>query len=68
METTCQKGSHIEINAQDGKHNVTLNKYTTKTDISEVRITKPWLYVEWILSATELGNLFYNAFNISTIK
>jgi cytochrome P450 len=61
LDIISQTSSQIEINAQDGEDDDTLQAITTVIEISAVRIAKPWLYIEWIFSATKLGNTYYNA-------
>jgi cytochrome P450 len=61
LDITCQTSLHIDINAQEGKHNDTLNAITTIIETVAVRIAKPWLYIEWIFKVTKLGTKFYNS-------
>ena len=37
-----------DINAQNGNDDSTLNNITTVVDTTTVRITKPWLLIDWI--------------------
>ncbi|GFG32715.1 hypothetical protein Cfor_04166, partial [Coptotermes formosanus] len=67
LDIICETGAHVEINAQDGKDNDTLNAITTIIETVAARITKPWLYIEWIFSATKLGNTF-QVHHIKTLK
>jgi cytochrome P450 len=61
LDIIYQTGANIYFNAQDGRDDDTLNSFTKIIDIPAVRITKPWLYVEWIFNATKLGKVYYNA-------
>jgi cytochrome P450 len=62
LDIICQTSLHIDINAQEGKDNDTLNAITTIIETVAVRVTKPWLYIEWIFNVTKLGTKFYNSF------
>jgi hypothetical protein len=45
----------VESNAPTGNADSTLNNITTTVDTTAVRIMKPWLLIDWIGKATELG-------------
>jgi hypothetical protein len=40
---------------------IPLNNITTTVDTTAVRITKPWLLIDRIFNASELGKKIYNA-------
>jgi cytochrome P450 len=51
----------VDINAQNGNDDTTLNSITTILDTSAMRFLKPWLCIDWIFRATELGKKYYKA-------
>jgi cytochrome P450 family 4 len=54
-------GPRVDINAQNDNDESTLNNMTTTVDTTSVRILKPWLLIDWIFKASELGEEFYKA-------
>jgi len=61
LDIIVQTSSTVEINAQNGNDDSTLNNITTIVDTTTVRITKPWLLIDWIFNATELGQKYSKA-------
>jgi hypothetical protein len=61
LDITVQTSSSLDINAQNGNHESTLNNITTILDTAAMRFLKPWLFIEWIFRATELGKKYYKA-------
>jgi cytochrome P450 len=51
----------LDINAQNGNDDSTLNNFTTIFDTIASRITKPWLLIDCIFNANELGKKHYKA-------
>jgi hypothetical protein len=51
----------MEINPLTGNDDSTLKNITTIIDITAMRFLKPWLYIDWIIKATDLGNKYYKA-------
>ena len=61
LDIIVQTGSRVDINAQNGNDESTLNSNTTLADTTSLRIIKPWLLIDWIFNATELGKEFNRA-------
>jgi len=61
LDIIVQTSSRTDINAQNGNDDSTLNNITTVVDTTSVRIMKPWLLIDWIFSATEVGKKYYKA-------
>ena len=61
LDIVVQTNSRVDINAQNGKDDSTLNNIRTTVDTTAVRITKPWLLIDWIFNASELGKKYYKA-------
>jgi cytochrome P450 len=61
LDIILQTSSKVDIKAQSGKDDSSLNNITTIIDTTAVRIMKPWLLIEWIFNATEMGKKFYKA-------
>jgi cytochrome P450 family 4 len=57
LQTSCR----VDINAQKGNDDSAMNNIKTIVDMTAVRITKPWFYIDWIFNATELGKKYYKA-------
>jgi hypothetical protein len=51
----------VDINAQNGNDQSTLNNITTIADTTTMRVIKPWLLIDWIFDATGLGKKFSKA-------
>jgi cytochrome P450 len=62
LRTMLQTSYRMEINAVTGNDDSTLNNITTIIDMTTRRLLKPWLLIEWIFKATELGKKYYRAF------
>jgi cytochrome P450 len=63
LDIIVQTSSSLDINAQSDSDDSTLNNMKTIIDTTAVRIMKPWLLIDWILKATELGKKYYKAVN-----
>jgi cytochrome P450 len=61
LDTIVHTCSRVDINAQNGNDDSTLNNIITIVDTTTMRIMKPWLLVDWIFNATELGKKYYKA-------
>jgi cytochrome P450 len=61
LDIIVQTSSRRDINAQNDNDDSTLNSITTIIDTTSMRSVKPWLYIEWIFKATELGKKYYKA-------
>ena len=61
LDIIVQTSSGIDINAQSGNDDSTLNNFTIITDMTAVRLFKPWLLMKWIFKASELGEKYYKA-------
>ena len=61
LDIIVQTSSGIDINAQSGNDDSTLNNFTTIDDMIAVRLFKTWLLIEWIFNASELEKKYYKA-------
>jgi cytochrome P450 len=61
LDIIVQTGSSLDIKAQNGNDDSTLNNLATIIDTTLVRIMKPWLLIDWIFNASELGQKFNKA-------
>ena len=61
LDIIVQTASRLDINAQNDNDESTLKNILTIVDTTSVRILKPWLLIDWIFNATELGKKFYKA-------
>jgi cytochrome P450 len=61
LDIIVQTSSRVDINAQNGNDDSTLNNITTVVDTTTVRIIKPWLLIDWVFNATELGKKYDTA-------
>jgi cytochrome P450 len=61
LDIITQTTASVNINAQNGNDETTLNNITTILDTSAMKFLKPWLFIEWIFRATELGKKYYKA-------
>jgi cytochrome P450 len=61
LDIIVQTSSRTDINAQNDNDDSTLNSITTIIDTTAMRSVKPWLYIDWIFKATELGKKYYKA-------
>jgi cytochrome P450 len=61
LDIIVQTGSGLDINAQNGNDDSTLNNLTTIVDTTLVRIMKPWLLIDWIFNESELGHKYNKA-------
>jgi len=61
LDVIIQTSSRVDINAQNGNDDSTLNNITTLVDTMAVRLMKPWLLIDWIFNATELGKKYNKA-------
>jgi cytochrome P450 family 4 len=68
LDIIVQTSYKAEIDALNGNDDSTLNNITTIVDITVMRLLKPWLYIEWIFKATELGKKYYKAMQCEHVK
>ena len=61
MDIIYQTSSRTNINVQNGNDESTLNNFGTVVDMITMRCLKPWLFIDWIFNATELGKKFNKA-------
>jgi hypothetical protein len=61
LDVIVQTNSRLDINAQNGNYESTLNNITTIVDTTALRIMKPWLLNDWIFNASEVGKKYYKA-------
>ena len=61
LDIITQTSCRVDLNAQNGNEESTLNSIETVVHTTVVRLTKPWLLIDWILSATELGKKYDKA-------
>jgi len=61
LDIIVQTGFGLDIKAQNGNDESTLNNFTTIVDTTLVRIMKPWLLIDWIFNASELGKKYNKA-------
>ena len=61
LDIILQTGYREDINAQNGNDDSPLNNFTTIVETTTVRVTKPWLLIDWIFNATELGKKYNKA-------
>jgi cytochrome P450 len=61
LDIIVQTSSRLDINAQNGNDESSLNNFITIVDTIFFRIAKPWLLIDWIFNATELGKKYYKA-------
>jgi hypothetical protein len=59
LDIIVQTGPGLEIKAQNGNDDSTLNNLTTIVDTTLVRIIKPWLLIDWIFNVSELSTEIY---------
>jgi hypothetical protein len=56
LDIIYQTSSRINTNVQTGMDESTLNNFTIIIDTIALRFLKPWLLIDWIFNASELGN------------
>jgi cytochrome P450 len=61
VDIVIQTSSSLDINAQNGNNDPTLDNISTITDTTTLRIMKPWLLIDWIFNASELGQKYIKA-------
>jgi cytochrome P450 len=61
LDIIVQTSSRLEINAQNNNDESTLNNFIRIIDTTALRLMKPWLLIDWIFNATELGKKYYKA-------
>jgi hypothetical protein len=61
LDIIYQTSSRIDINAQNGNDDSTLNNFATIIDTAAVRVSKPWLLIDLIYNMSELGKKCYKA-------
>ena len=61
LDIILQTTSRVDFNAINVNTESTLNNITTILDTISVRIFKPWLLIDWIFNATELGKKYNKA-------
>ena len=68
LDIIVQTTYRLDTNAQNGYDESTLNNITTVVDTTAVRFLKPWLLIDWIFNASELGKKYYKAFKCEQDK
>ena len=61
LDIILQTSSRLDINAQNDNDDTTLNSITNIIDMLAMRAMKPWFYIDWIFSASELGKIYDKA-------
>ena len=61
LDIVIETGCGIEINVQNGNDDSILNNITNIINTTAARAVKPWLFIEWIFKASELGKKYYKA-------
>ena len=61
LDIIYQTSSRININVQNGNDVSTMNNLTTIIDTSILRYMKPWLLIDWIFNATDVGKKYNKA-------
>jgi len=61
LDIIVQTSSRLDINAQNDNDDSTFNSITTIIDTTAMRAVKPWLHLEWVFKATELGKKYYKS-------
>ena len=61
MDIIYQTSARIDINVQNGKDEEAMNNLRTILDTAVWRYMKPWLLIDWIFNATELGKNYNEA-------
>jgi cytochrome P450 len=61
LDIIVQTSSRVDFNAQNGDEDSSLNNIKTVVDTTAVRIVKPWLLIDWIFNASELGKKYNKA-------
>jgi cytochrome P450 len=68
LDIIVQTSSRVDINAQNGNDDSTLNNLTNIVDTTAVRIVKPWLLIDWIFNASKLGKKYVKAIKCERVK
>jgi cytochrome P450 len=63
LDVIVQTSYKMENNTLNDNDDTTLNNFKTLIDITAMRFIKPWLCIEWIFKATELGKKYFKAMN-----
>ena len=61
MDIIYQTSSRIKINVQTGNDESTLKNFKTIVDTAVFRYMNPWLLIDWIFNATEVGKKYNEA-------
>ena len=61
LDIIYQTSSGINTNAQTGNDDSTWNIITNIVDTTAMKFLKPWLFIDWIFNATELGKKYNKA-------
>jgi cytochrome P450 len=61
LDIIVQISCRVEINTLTGNDHSTFNNMKTIFDGTVMKFLKPWLYIDWIFKATELGKKYYKA-------
>jgi cytochrome P450 len=61
LDIIVQTSAGVDINAQNGNDQSTLNNFTTVLEATNMRVKKPWFLIDWIFDATELGKKYCKA-------
>ena len=57
LDIIYQTSSRINMNVQTGNDESTLNNFTSVINTIALRFMKPWLFIDWIFNASELGKI-----------
>jgi hypothetical protein len=61
LDVIVQTSSGVDSNIQNDNDDSTPNNIITVVDTSTIRAIKPWLLIDWIFKATELGKKYHKA-------
>jgi cytochrome P450 len=61
LDIIVQTSYRVEINTLTGNDDSTLNNMTTIVDATVMKFLKPWLYIDWLFKATEVGKKYHKA-------
>jgi len=61
LDIICQTSFRMNMNVQTGIDESTLNNLTVIIDTMALRFLKPWLLIDWIFNASELGKKYNEA-------
>jgi len=61
LDIIVQTSSRININVQTDNDESTMNNFKTFLETAVLRFLKPWLLIDWIFNATEVGKKYNEA-------